>query len=1119
MVLKVYRSNRAELLAQVLAAELQLQPPDPFEQVQVLVNTWPTSRWLGEQLAVALGGIAANLRFPFPGGHLRQLVQILLGETHELVGVGRDPWRATELVWPVLELLPAIAAADGSGPLQRWLARHDLSRRLERGSWQLGRTIADALDDYALYRPDLLARWDAGESVDGRGRPLPAGQRWQMELYRALRQRLTGDPFGLQVERAIEQLRRGQRPAALAGRTLRLFGISSLAPSQVRLLQGLSGVMSVHLYLLTPCRLLWQRCEDRRRRLRDALALREPLEADWLLEAPGLEARFGRLGGDFQQLLEGTGEAQLGEWQEGDLFFAPASRLLAGAGPGMADPLAAGPAAAAGPVPLLAQLQEQLADPQAWPQLSLAAGDHSLEFHPCPGPLRQVQIVRDRLLQLLAADPSLEPRHILVMTPGIDRLAPLVASVFADTDATGVELPWRLTDRSQQSEAGIGRSLLAMLELAGGRLTASGLESLLDCPPLQRRFGLAADEIAALHTTLQRCGFRWGLGPHDRGGDACHTLSWAIDRLLLGLVLPCRPGLAPAEVAPAELGATPLELAGRWLQLLGRLRHWLEQLRSPSDCHRWGERLQALLADLFADDLEQAWELARLQVAIDDWLAAAGDCSLLLEAPVVAAVLDERLAAESGRFGHRSGAVTISALEPMRAIPHRVVVLMGLDADSFPRQQFRPGFHLLEQERRLGDPHPADQDRYVLLEALLSARDHLLITWSCRDDRRGEALQPASPVRQWLQWLESQLGSDAAAALVAEHAASPLDRRNFQPQPSRPSPSCDRRLLEARRRLDSGPAAPALGLAATPPPLEAVSVTTAVDPFADLQDWLCRPQEHWLRQLGLRPREWMDERRDLEALSLAEWQRAQLLRAWIAAGGLEAEQDSAAPADWLERHRGQGMLPPLAAAELEAQGLAQRCSSLRQTLQSLGPAWQEPLSWQQWRAAPLWHGRQLVLVRTGKARCRDRLQLWLQLLLAVAAADCSGRRPEGAVLIGRDGQRFAILNRLAPPEPASAQAELERLAALRQQWHQRCWPVPHETGWAFLQAERKRADSGLEAAIPAWEGHGQSAGERQQPEMALCFGVDLPTADLIDSRFQQLAETLLAPMQEALRRR
>ena len=187
------------------------------------------------------------------------------------------------------------------------------------------------------------------------------------------------------------------------------------------------------------------------------------------------------------------------------------------------------------------------------------------------------------------------------------------------------------------------------------------------------------------------------------------------------------------------VGAASLDLNGRWLHLLDRLRHWLAELGRAATPTTWTERLRALLADLFDAGSDAAAELPGLFAALDRWQELAGTSPLRLEAPVVAAVLQEALGAESGRFGHRSGALTISALEPMRAIPHRVVVLMGLDAGVFPRAGARPGFHLMEQRRRLGDPSPADQDRYVLLEALLSARSHLLITWSCREEQIGRA--------------------------------------------------------------------------------------------------------------------------------------------------------------------------------------------------------------------------------------------------------------------------------------------------------------------------------------------------------------------------------------------
>lgn len=1130
-MLTLYRSNRAELLAQVLATRLRLDPPGPLEQVQVVVNTWPTSRWLAEQIALFIsdpadppgGGIAANLRFPFPASRLRALVdQLLAGE--EPAAEGPDPWRAQNLVWPVLELLPGLLNAPEAGPLRQWLERRGADhRQLDRPLWQLGRAIADALDDYGLYRPAMLEAWLQDRDLDAAGQPLAEALLWQPLLFRQLARRLTPLPFGLRARQAMALLQRGlplDADAAGSEQPLRLFGLSSLAPVQVELLQALSQCMAVELYLLTPCRDLWQRHDAR---------AGEPLGSDWLLEVPGLEARFGRLGAEFQQLLEGSGETQSGPWHDYDAFFLPAT------------------AADGRPPTLLEQLQEQLAtgeapaadaetdvfwedaDAGALPEADTAPGgaarplrrlpgDSSLEFHACPGRLRQLQVIRDRLLQLLAVDDALEPRDILVMTPQVEAFAPLVGAVFGDSEATGVALPWRLTDRSQQSEAGISQGLLALLQLAGERLTATGLEAVLSCAPLLQRQGIDPEEAGDITALLQRCGFRWGLDGRARGGDPRHSLSWAIDRLVLGLVLPETPGLAPADTAPLAMVGT-LEQQGRWLTLLRQLRqslHWMGQARSVAD---WVSGLREQLEALFGPGGERAWELQSLQAVLADWKAIAGASPLQLEAPVVAEVLAERLSEGSGRFGHRSGALTISALEPMRAIPHKVVVLLGLDAGAFPRQRQRPGFHLLEQQRRLGDPSSGDQDRYVLLESLLSARDHLLISWSNRDERTGEAQEPAAPVRQWLDLLAQQLQGPLP---LREHAASPLERRNFLPQPPWPAASCDVRLLQARRQLEQAPEAAVQGLAWRQPESSGGAdggagrshgapdaSTTPGEAWADLRAWIEAPQASWLEGLGLRPREWDEPVRDLEDLRLDERRRATLLRAQLDADGLPPPHSDP---DWAELERGRGVLPPLAAGELEVLRLQQRWRSLQECLERLGEPHRDGASWQGLQAELPWRGRQLVLVHTARPRCRQRLRLWLELLLAVAA----GQEPAGAALVGRDEQRFRLLEQFRAPTPSRAAELLEQLIHWREEHRLSCWPLPPETGWAYAAAEAARPGEGRgwSKARDAWEGGFQGRGERQDAVQALCFGSDQPLVEVLTPIVQRLALELHSPLLE-----
>ena len=1096
-MLTLYRGNRAELLAELLAAQLRLDPPGPFEAVRVVVNTWPTSRWLGERLALGLGdpssafanGVAANLRFPFPGSYLRELVDLVLGDGP---AAGADPWRASELVWPLLEQLPALIERPEAGLLRRWLQqRGGHGRTLDRALWQLGRAIADAFDDYTLYRPEMVAAWLQQQPLDGRGQPLSPELLWQPLLFRELAQRLQRPPFALRVQAAIEGLRQAHSSGtqlALPSR-IRLFGLSSMAPLQVELLQALSGLVDVELYLLTPCRELWRRREQ---------AADTPLGEDWLLAVPRLEARYGRLGAEFQQLLEGTGVAQLGEWRERDLFVGAATAAEhAGRNP-----------------TLLEQLQEQLVDPEALPALTLESGDQSLEFLACPGRLRQVQIVRDRVLQLMAADPSLAPRDVLVMTPQVDAFAPLVSAVFGDTGATGVALPWRLTDRSQQSEAGISQGLLALLQLGGQRLTASALEQLLGCAPLLNAHGIDPDDAGAITALLQRAGFRWGLDGTDRGGDGgnnnTHSLSWAIDRLVLGLVLPDQPGLAPADTAPLAMEGS-LEQQGRWLALLRQLLRslrWLGRRRPPA---AWVAGLRRLLTELFGDGGSAAWELQSIHAALADWAAVAEATPLQLAAPVVAEVLGERLSESSGRFGHRSGALTISALEPMRAIPHKVVVLMGLDAGQFPRQRPRPGFHLLEQQRQLGDPNSGDQDRYVLLESLLSARQHLLISWSCRDERTGEAMEACTPVRQWLEWLEARLPQGPP---LRQHAAHPLERSNFLPAAPWPPSSCDQRLLQARQQLEQQlerGSEPARGLAFSATTPNTPATEPASDPWGALLAWLEAPQRQWLEQLQLRPQEWDNPVLDLEPLELQERQRAALLREQLPAEALDHPGAAAMP-DWALLSRGRGLLPPQAAGELERQGLEQRWLSLQACLEQLGPGERRPVAWRGLAGELPWHGGQLVLVHTARPRTPQRLRLWGELLLACAA----GQGPSGAALVGRDGPRFRVLEQLQAPSAAEAEPLLEQLLAWSHSHRTQCWPIPPQTGWAYASGEAAKPGQGRgwSLALSAWEGGHQQPAERREAVQALCFGADLPLSQLLTPQRQQLALALHTPLLE-----
>jgi exodeoxyribonuclease V gamma subunit len=274
--------------------------------------------------------------------------------------------------------------------------------------------------------------------------------------------------------------------------------------------------------------------------------------------------------------------------------------------------------------------------------------------------------------------------------------------------------------------------------------------------------------------------------------------------------------------------------------------------------------------------------------------------------------------------------------------------------------------------------------------------------------------------------------------------------------------------------------------------------------LAELRRWLEQPQRVWLEGLGLRPREFDHPVLDRDALELGERDRAALLRAQL--DPLQAAQPPELP-DWPALERGRGLLPAQAAGVLEVQQLEQRWLSLAQCLEQLGPAHQEPTRWAGLEADLSWRGRELVLVHTAKPRSPQRLALWLELLLACAA----GQAPSGAALVGRDGHRFRVLERFEAPSAAAAAEQLEQLLQWQVQHGHRCWPLPPQTGWAYAAATEERRWS---QAQLAWEGGFQMAAERQDPVQAVCFGADLPLAELLTPDRQALAEALYGPLLE-----
>lgn len=815
----VIHANRLEDLRTLVVEWTRRQPLGPLENETLLVQSNGIAQWLKLALAASTedggSGIAAALTVTLPARFLWQAYRAVLtdvaDDNHVLPST--SPFDKSRLVWRLMRLLPDLMTQDAYAPLARFLD-DDAN---ERKHFQLAQRLADLLDQYQVYRADWLDAWAAGHDVitTARGASLPLdAQRWQPLLWRALREdvRQTQGEAGLASSRAEVHRRFLTACGALAGqpvppgvpRRIIVFGISSLPQQTLEALSALSSCCQVLLCVHNPCEFYWAdiiadkdllRAERRRQRRKanmpdtlDVLGTGEGAEALHVHAQP-LLAAWGKQGRDYLRLLDEHDDAHTYQARfEQHALRIDMFRPFADQGEGR----------------LLTQLQDDIRALRsveetrcAWPAVKVAHDD-SLVFHVTHGAQREVEVLHDQLLAAFSADPTLRPRDILVMVPDIDTYAPSIEAVFGQYRAVSAGrshdaryIPYALSDQTSRHHQPLMVALERVLRLPEWRLSVSDLLDLLDVPALRRRFGLQAQDLPVLKRWIEGAGIRWGLHAEQRAGlDLPHGLTqntwfFGLRRLLLGYCVgdsPAWQGIEPFD----DIGGLEASLAGPLASVLDALETTWERLRAPTDAVTWCTRLRDLLETFFlSEEAAETVLLTQLEQGVQQFHDSTQEAHLDTLLPL-STVREAWLShVDEHRLTQRfmAGAVNFATLMPMRAIPFRRVCLLGMNDGEYPRVQPSLDVDLMGRDYRPGDRSRREDDRYLFLEALLSAREQLYISWVGYSQNDNTLKPPSVLVGQLRDHLATAWRSNTdiplLEALTTVHPLQPFSRAYF----------------------------------------------------------------------------------------------------------------------------------------------------------------------------------------------------------------------------------------------------------------------------------------------------------------------------------------------------
>lgn len=748
----LYQSNKVEVLLAQLIRLLLEQKVAPLQSQTVVVENPGLAHWLKMQLAHSLG-IAANVNFPMPSRFFWDIQRELQPDLDTESVFSKDT-----LAWLVMESLndEALIEQPSFDLLKTYLSQSDGSfQQDELKRYQLASNIADLYDQYLVYRPDWIENWEQG-LFEFDGAPL-AEHQWQGEFWQYLLQK--AEAKGLPTHHRGNLVRdflsllagegNGQNvDFSILPSDVIFFGFSTLPNHQIEALKLLSKHTNVHLLTPNPCEHYWGDVVDDT--VQAKLRLRGK-DVSLMDAGNDLLASLGGLGKDYQRML-----LDVEDVQEHSLFVASEDNHM------------------------LAHIQNQilhLQQPSDHP-LNWESHDQSIHVVGCHSPMREIEVLHDHLLDVFSTQ-SIEPQEMVVMIPDVASYAPYIDAVFNHSDP---KIPYSISDRPVQAEHPLLSAFLGVLDIPKGRLTFSDVTSLIEIPAVCRAYGLHEQHIPQLKDWLVEAGVRWGFDEIQRQQQGLpkwqqNTWLYGFKRLLMGYAMgtdTAFEGIAPIT----SVEGLDAQWLGPLMDFVNDIHAFSEQVKESRTAADWSGFILNMVGQFFQPDDAEQPVMEHIYQALEAWVTMTQKVNYgeLIAFAVLADGLNRRLQASGGSQHFMVGKVNFCTLLPMRSIPFKMVAVLGLNDADYPRSVVPNSLDLMRFKRRLGDRSRRDEDRYLFLEALLSARDSLWLSYKSRDQKEDKPLTPSVVLAELMDYLAN---ADQDRNFFTQHPLQPFNAQYF----------------------------------------------------------------------------------------------------------------------------------------------------------------------------------------------------------------------------------------------------------------------------------------------------------------------------------------------------
>ena len=730
----VFHGNRLEDLRDLTVGLFRHNPLPPLVPETLLVQSNGMKHWLEMALADdGAMGICAATHMELPSSFIWRMYRLVLGQ--DVVPVAM-PFDKQALVWRLWRLLPEFAKTHQLEALLAYVKDDPLGRQ----RYQLAQQVADVFDGYQSYRADWLSDWAQGQYVlqhQGERHAMPPDQVWQAQLWQMLQQDVLHTQSPELVSQCLSRadvhsqfMHKVQQAGALKPEGLPprivVFGISNLPMQVVEALAALGRWSQVIMMVQNPCQEYWGH------------------DMDLVAQKHSLLSSWGQQGRDYLHALERFDQPEnaLSVMSNQTFFVDPAEQ----ASPSRLQNIQSD----------ILNLKAMPEHPEPWPD------DGSIQMVQAHSAQREVEILHDRLWAWFDENPSWQPSDVMVMVPDMASFSSHIQAVFGRFPTQHPRhIPFSVADTTPR-QVPLVQALEFLLNLPEARVTLSEWLGLFEVSAVRAKFQMDEADVQTMKNWLLGAAVRWGLNPTHRqkwGVPSSmphaqqNTWAYGLQRLILGYAAGQTEGTASWQ------GVLPLpQVSGLSALKVGYLAQWLEavsvslaQLNAVHAPAEWCSVMQDLMARFFeADNEADERMLLRLKQELTQWQSLCEQAGLSEPLPLTVVREHWLSGLESTGLQQRffGGGVQFSTLMPMRAIPFKGLCLLGMNDGAYPRQSTPRDFDLMTTHWLAGDRSRREDDRYLFLEAFLSAREKLYISWQGRRSTDNQKMPPSVLVAQ-----------------------------------------------------------------------------------------------------------------------------------------------------------------------------------------------------------------------------------------------------------------------------------------------------------------------------------------------------------------------------------